>query len=322
MLIIPTVELNLSYDDVSRSTFPLPTLGPKLMILAKELTSGVGFFLISGLDPRRYSNETNVMLYLGISTYIGEKRGRQDELGNMLLHLTDLGAEACPENERQAPYSNVGQPFHTDVGDIIALYSLNEAECGGESQLASMATIYNQIVKTRPDIIRSLSLPSWIFDRFGQWPSYIVRSILYPILGEKAMFSFSRRPLVGNASSPRTPDIPDLNGSQIEALNTVQSTAEQHAISIKLKPGDMLFWNNLALLHSRAGFTDSPTRRRHLLRLWLRNDETEKNWIIPEELEAAWTEAFDHASRPQLWPVEPIRDRRYIANQQRSSGHD
>jgi len=54
------------------------------MILAKELTNGVGFFLISGLDPRQYSNETNVLLYLGISSYIGEKRGRQDELGNML----------------------------------------------------------------------------------------------------------------------------------------------------------------------------------------------------------------------------------------------
>jgi hypothetical protein len=136
------------------------------------------------------------------------------------------------------------------------------------------------------------------------------------------MLSFSRRPLVGNASSPRTPDIPDLSGSQIEALNMVQTVAEQHAVSMKLKPGDMLFWNNLALLHSRSGFTDSPERRRHLLRLWLRNAESEKNWPIPLDLQAAWSEAFDHAGRPQSWPIEPIRDRGYIANQQRSSGHD
>jgi len=52
--------------------------------LATELTSGVGFFHVRGLDPQRYSNEMNVVLYLGISTYIGGKRGRQDELGNML----------------------------------------------------------------------------------------------------------------------------------------------------------------------------------------------------------------------------------------------
>jgi hypothetical protein len=37
-----------------------------------------------GLDPKRYSNETNLVLYLGISTYIGGKLGRQDERGNML----------------------------------------------------------------------------------------------------------------------------------------------------------------------------------------------------------------------------------------------
>lgn len=157
--------LNLSLECVSQESFPLPTLGDELKTSATELTSGVGFFRIRGLDPQRYSNETNIVLYLGISSYSG-KRGRQDELGNMLLHLTDLGSAAAPENERQAPYSNVGQPFHTDVGDIIALYSLGEAECGGASQLVSTATLFNELVTARPDIIRLLSSRSWIFDRF------------------------------------------------------------------------------------------------------------------------------------------------------------
>jgi hypothetical protein len=77
----------------------------------------------------------------------------------------------------------------------------------------------------------------------------------------------------------------------------------------------------MAILHARTGFTDSPNNRRHLLRLWLRNDATEKNWPIPEELQVSWNNAFDHAGRPQLWPVEPIRERDYAVNQQRSSGH-
>lgn len=309
-------------QNLSQESFPLPALGDKLKALATELTSGVGFFHIRGLDPQRYSNRMNVVLYLGISSYIGKKRGRQDELGNMLLHLTDLGSAAAPESERQAPYSNVGQPFHTDIGDIIGLYSLGEAECGGESQLAPSSTVYNEIAKTRPDIIRLLSSPSWVFDRFGQSPSHTVRSILYSMLDGKVMFSFSMRPLVGNRSSPRSCGIPDLSKSQIEAINMVQSVAERHALSMKLKPGDLLFWNNMALLHSRAGFTDSSDRKRHLLRLWLRNDATEKHWPVPEVLQASWNDAFVHAERPQLWPIEPIRDRDYIINQQRSSGHD
>jgi hypothetical protein len=138
---------------------------------------------------------------------------------------------------------------------------------------------------------------------------------------EKVLLSFSRRPLLGNASSPRSPDIPDLSASHVEAINALQFAAERHALSIKLKPGDLLFWNNLVLMHSRTGFTDSPSCRRHLIRLWLRNDATEKAWPIPEELQTFWNDAFDHAGRPQLWPIEPISDRDYISNQQRSSGH-
>jgi hypothetical protein len=94
-----------------------------------------------------------------------------------------LGSAIAPENQRQAPYSSVGQPFHTDTGDIIALYILGEAECGGESNLVPIATVYNDIAKTRPDVIRLLAEPSWVFDRFGLSPPYTVRSILYPLRG-------------------------------------------------------------------------------------------------------------------------------------------
>jgi hypothetical protein len=156
---------------------------------------------------------------------------------------------------------------------------------------------------------------------FGQWPLYTVRPILYPIEDENVLLSFSRRPLVGSASSPRSPGIPSLSDSHVEAINVLQAAAEKHTLSMKLQRGDILFWNNLALLHSRKGFTDSPDSRRHLIRLWLRNGATEKNWSIPEDLQASWKDAFDHAGRQSLWPIEPIKDRDYICNQQRSSGH-
>ena len=63
-------------------------MGKRLKALAVELTNGVGFFRIRGLDPKRYSRETNIILYLGLSAYIGRERGRQDELGNMLRGLS------------------------------------------------------------------------------------------------------------------------------------------------------------------------------------------------------------------------------------------
>ncbi|KAG4442198.1 hypothetical protein IFR05_002308 [Cadophora sp. M221] len=315
-------ELGLPLDGVSQESFPLPTLGNELKTLARVLTDGVGFFRIHGLDSERYSSETNVIIYLGISSYIGAKRGRQDEYGNMLLHLTDLGSSAAALNERQAPYSNVSQPFHTDTGaDIVALYSLGESECGGESQLVPMATVYNEIAKSRPDTIRLLASHSWVFDSFGQRPAYTIRPILFPIADDKVLISFVRRPLVGSMSSPRSRGIPDLSDAQVDALNAVQFVGEQHAMSTKLKAGEMLFWNNLALLHSRAGFTDAPDHRRHLVRLWLRNDATETGWPTPAELTASSGDRFEHAGQSQLWPLEPISSREYICNQQRACGH-
>ena len=103
MLICSELELGLSLEYISQESFPLPTLGNKLKTLATELTSGVGFFRVRGLDPQRYSNDINVVLYLGISTYIGAKRGRQDERGNMLrgslmempCSRTDLSLPRC-----------------------------------------------------------------------------------------------------------------------------------------------------------------------------------------------------------------------------------
>lgn len=75
-------------SDVSPSTFPLPTLGPRLLKLALAVHSGRGFALVRGLNPDDFSQEDNVVVFLGISSYIGPKRGRQDEEGNMLSEST------------------------------------------------------------------------------------------------------------------------------------------------------------------------------------------------------------------------------------------
>jgi hypothetical protein len=79
-----TTDLDLPLASLSEDCFILPTLGEKLKSAAATLNDGVGFFRLRGLDPSRYSSEMNVILYLGISSYVGNRRGRQDELGNML----------------------------------------------------------------------------------------------------------------------------------------------------------------------------------------------------------------------------------------------
>jgi len=65
-------------------TFPLPTLGLKLKAVSNQLHEGIGFALLRGLDAVKYSALDNLLLYLGITSYIAEIRGCQDYDGRMV----------------------------------------------------------------------------------------------------------------------------------------------------------------------------------------------------------------------------------------------
>jgi hypothetical protein len=56
-------------------------------------------------------------------------------------------------------YTTDKQVFHTDSGDIVALFALETAKEGGASKLASTWKVYNEIARTRPDLIHTLSQP-------------------------------------------------------------------------------------------------------------------------------------------------------------------
>lgn len=79
-----SLDLGLDGSQIDRANFPLATLGSKLSELAREVHRGRGFVNIRGLCPGDYSSEDNVILFLGLSSYIGEKRGRQNEDREML----------------------------------------------------------------------------------------------------------------------------------------------------------------------------------------------------------------------------------------------
>ena len=62
----------------------MPNLGQKLSTISSQLDFGYGFFVLRGLEPPKYSSEENVILFAGIASYVADKRGKQDEQGNML----------------------------------------------------------------------------------------------------------------------------------------------------------------------------------------------------------------------------------------------
>jgi hypothetical protein len=76
--------LCLDGDEVRQCNFPLPKLAPQLAQCAKTIHEGRGFFVLRGLDQLNYSVEDSTIIYLGIASYIADKRGLQDKNGTVL----------------------------------------------------------------------------------------------------------------------------------------------------------------------------------------------------------------------------------------------
>jgi Taurine catabolism dioxygenase TauD, TfdA family len=89
--------------------------------------------------------------------------------------------------------------------------------------------------------------------------------------------------LIGAPMAPSSPELPSLIEPQAEALDAIHFYALKHSIKLRLKTGDILFVNNLAVLHCRTAFRDGERDKRHMLRLWLNNPG--KAWQIPPALQ-------------------------------------
>ena len=139
---------------------------------------------------------------------------------------------------------------------------------------------------------------------------YHTRPLLYNFPHHGPGFQFSRRPLTGATFSPHHAGVPAMSELQAEALDAVYFLAQQHAVTIRLQRGDMLVFNNFAMLHARSAFLDDDEdvvggRRRHMLRLWLRNEE--RMWKTPRALERISRDCYgDHQVRREMavWDVE------------------
>lgn len=295
-------SLDVPWGKLSPSTFPLATLGPILREQSKEIYSGRGFFVLRTIPVDKYTREDVVIIYAGVSSWVGTLRGVQDPNGAVLAHIKDLSQTAHEKTIGAPAYTTDKQVFHTDAGDIIALFALQVAAEGGISRISSSWRVYNELAEKRPDLIKTLSEP-WIADTFGADPPYRSRPLLFSQDG-KVIIQYARRLFTGFLHLPRSSDIPPITEAQAEALDTLHFLAEEHALGLNFQKGDIQFINNLSIFHGRDGFKDDGEKSRHLLRLWLRDEEL--SWKTPEGLKEQWKKLY-YTTKPeeQTFPLEP-----------------
>lgn len=244
----------------------------------------------------------------------------------MMAHITDFRKKDAAADEKKfslAAYTDGEVIFHTDVGDIVSLFVLGEPVEGGESLVASGGRVYNELARTRPDLVRVLA-EEWLIPRYPPVPSLSISgsSMLMrrsakndtihkrPLLfyqpptdkaSERVIIQFSRRSFSGFGNVPQSKY---LTAAQAEALDALHFLADEFHISMKLRKGDIQYINNLAVLHARRNYVDDGEHRRHLLRLWMRDPENA--WATPEEMRGRWGRIYgaEASNGPEVFPLE------------------
>jgi hypothetical protein len=271
-------ERRLPLPDVNRENFPLKKLKDVLADIRRELIDGRGLVMVQNFPVDRLDREGIAIAYMGLGSYLGDKMA-QNKYGHVLGHVKDIGENYSTTG--RSYNTNAEVRFHSDACDYVGLLCLHPAKRGGTSRVASSVTLYNKMLERRPDLVEVLT-EDFYRSHNGEMTPGTSPWYKQPIF----CFTDGYFSAIGAGSTIekvlRLPGVPPLTPKQKEAIQVYRDTVAEFAADIEFTKGDIQFLCNQVTLHSRRGFEDWPEldRRRHLLRLWLR-DSTGRP--IPQE---------------------------------------
>ncbi|WVQ94094.1 hypothetical protein IAU59_001172 [Kwoniella sp. CBS 9459] len=288
------VSLSLHNNKIDRTTFPIPSDSGLFEALAKasqEIKTGLGFRVLRGLPVDDWERKKQIVIFAGISAYIGTRRIKQGTQNIVHLRdITNLEVDKRPVISVKGQTSG-NQVFHNDgSAGIVGLITLGVAEKGGLSQLSSVAATYNDLAANRRDILREITKDNWVNKQFPEG-----KPLWFSVNGN-VISNYSRRPYFGFYEVDAV--VPPLPEEKHLALDAIHFTAEKYRLDLNLEKGDLEFFNNLTVFHARDASEDSDKNQRHLIRVWLENKDQE----LPSELQELYERL--NAGEASEWPLE------------------
>jgi hypothetical protein len=256
---------------MSRADFPLPTLAARIADWRREIRHGRGFVLIRGMPVAQWTDQQAEIAYWCIGHYLGIP-GAQNPQNDLLGHVRDQRTTGDVRYYR----TNKALAVHTDTADVVGLLCLKKARSGGLSRIASSVSVFNEVVRRRPDLAPRLFKPVY-FDTKGEGgvQAFPVAPCAY---ADGELRTFWQSDYYREAQ--RFAHVPRLTDAERELLDLYDEIANSPAIHLDmdLQPGDIQLISNHTILHARTAFEDWPEleNRRHLLRLWISLPESQR----------------------------------------------
>jgi len=258
--------------------FDLPHCRAAMAEVRHILRSGVRFAIVDRLPLDEIGEEAATAAYWLLASMVARPVAQSLD-GRLIYDVRDTGRQALPGSGVRPDQTNIDLKFHTDnsynttAPECVVLLCLRTARSGGHSRVASFHTLHNALAERRPEALPRLYRPFW-FDRQREFRDGESEVFSAPVFtnGDELHARFSAHQIRGGYALRGEP----VDNEGAAALAALVELFDDDSLSadFDLEPGQLQFVDNRVLGHARTQFEDwpEPDRRRHLVRLWLRDD--------------------------------------------------
>jgi len=240
------------------------------------LSDGPGFVILDRLKLDRLGRDIATQIYWLLACMVARPVAQKWE-GTMVYDVTDKGRP--PGNGVRPDVTNARQNFHCDNSynlcppDYVALFCLQTAMEGGVNGVVSLYAAHEEMRRRHPELLARLH-EDFLFDRQREHApddDQVLAHPMFELRGERLIGRLSRFQVV-NGYKLAGRDMDARTQAALEAFEAILND-ERLRHDFVFEPGQIQIINNTALGHMRTGFRDwpEPERKRHLIRLWLRD---------------------------------------------------
>ena len=260
---------NRPLAEMTRADFRLPRLAPRIAAWRDEVATGRGLQVVSGVPVDSWSVDEASAFFWGLGQHLG-RPGAQNRRGELLGHVRDTGADRTDRYVRQY-LTTQDIPFHCDAADMVGLLCLRTARSGGLSRIASSVSVYNELLRRRPDLAPRLFEP-FMLDTRDEAEANGLKALPVPPCryAGGVLRTFWHSEYFRTAQRHPGIRLTDAENELLDLYDGIAASPEFH-VDMALEPGDVQLLSNHTVIHARTDYQDhaEPALKRHLLRLWV-----------------------------------------------------
>lgn len=248
-----------AFSAITRRDASDPAIAEPLARVRAEIMDGRGVAILRGPDPAKYDPEDYARVYWALGTHLGE--------GVVQSVFQDYVArvERNPSLPWRGTTTDMELRPHTDFHEVMSLASISLPESGGVSGFVSSLAVHNEITRTRPDLLAPL-YEGWYHVSPLERRVSARKVPIFSCVGGRVSCFYNR---VFHARAEEAPEPFPAALTEAMAYMDALCVGDNLIARFVLEPGEIVFWHDFLVLHSRTSFRDSDARRRLLLRLWL-----------------------------------------------------